>query len=98
MKNRGIRMTQAKVDLTLGALSFSGEGQQEWLGEQLDKILEAAPGLANLEFQSATVESAPPGSPPNGADDRFNETLADYIRSKGGDALPRHCRLAAKAG
>jgi hypothetical protein len=35
-------MAQAKVDLKVGSLSFSGEADSTWLEKQLDKLLEYA--------------------------------------------------------
>jgi hypothetical protein len=39
-------MTAAKVTITFGSLSFSGEGEENWLTSQLDKVLEKAETLA----------------------------------------------------
>lgn len=41
-------MTVAKVDIKIGALSFAGEGDKEWLAKQLDKLIQHAPGLLNV--------------------------------------------------
>ncbi|MGE0594662.1 MAG: hypothetical protein AB7G23_08940 [Vicinamibacterales bacterium] len=41
-------MSEAKIDLKIGAIAFSGEGDSKWLGEQLDKLLERAADLANV--------------------------------------------------
>ena len=29
---------RGRIEITLGKLSFAGEGEQVWLGEQLDKL------------------------------------------------------------
>ena len=39
-------MTQSKLSISFGTLSFSGEGESEWLSEQLWKVVERAPSLA----------------------------------------------------
>jgi hypothetical protein len=44
-------MTTAKVDIKIGALSFAGEGDKEWLAKQLDKLIEYAPALLQLTPQ-----------------------------------------------
>jgi hypothetical protein len=41
-------MTTAKVDIKIGALSFSGEGDKEWLTKQLDKFIQHAPALLQI--------------------------------------------------
>lgn len=43
-------MTVAKIQISVGSITFSGEGNEDWLEKQLDKLLKAAPVL---------VESAP---------------------------------------
>ena len=41
-------MTDAKIEIKVGAVSFTGEGDGKWLSEQLDKVLEKLPELANV--------------------------------------------------
>ena len=79
-------MTEAKIELDLGTLSFSGEGEQEWLAQQLDKIIEAAPGLTRMEPSHSDRIEIPPqfGSSTNNSD--FIEPLATYIKAKDGDS------------
>jgi len=38
----GDEKAQGKVEIKIGNLSFSAEGDQQWLAEQLSKVLEAA--------------------------------------------------------
>ena len=38
-------MANAKIEIKLGNIEFSGEGEQEWVTEQLDKILDIIPDL-----------------------------------------------------
>jgi hypothetical protein len=47
-------MSNAKIDFAFGSLSFSGEGEEDWLAKQLDKILTAAPTLSELHAPSVT--------------------------------------------
>jgi len=42
-------MADAKIEFTIGDISFVGEGEQEWVAQQIDKILEKAPDLINLK-------------------------------------------------
>ena len=39
-------MADAKLSITIGTIEFTGEGEQDWLAGQLDKVLEKAPVLA----------------------------------------------------
>ena len=41
-------MADARIEFTIGDISFVGEGEQGWVAEQLDKILEKAPELIKL--------------------------------------------------
>jgi len=38
-------MANARVKIKIGSIEFTSEGEQEWVTEQLDKILEKAQGL-----------------------------------------------------
>jgi len=81
-------MTTAKIEFSLGGLSFSAEGTEAWLAAQLDKVIEAAPKLGQLKVH------APPAQDPAAAgataatpqpDGEFTTSLAAYIKEKGGD-------------
>ncbi len=39
-------MAEAKIEIKVGSVSFSGEGDGKWLSEQLDKVIEKLPELA----------------------------------------------------
>jgi len=41
-------MSEGKIEITIGDISFVGEGEQDWVAEQLDKILEKAPVLTKI--------------------------------------------------
>jgi len=41
-------MADAKIEIKVGAVSFSGEGEGRWLSEQLDKVIEKLPQLAGV--------------------------------------------------
>jgi len=38
-------MSDTKIEIKIGEISFSGEGNQDWLSGQLDKILDKASEL-----------------------------------------------------
>lgn len=50
-------MSDAKIDIKIGEIQFSGQGEQDWVAKQLDKILEQAEKLIQL---------APPPADPDG--------------------------------
>jgi hypothetical protein len=76
-------VTQSKLQISVGNLSFSGEGEQAWLAEQLEKVLKAAPQAASSR-QGAPNATATGEANSRGGED-FTATLASYIRDKGGD-------------
>jgi hypothetical protein len=76
-------MSNAKIDFAFGSLSFSGEGEEDWLAKQLDKILTAAPTLSELHAPSVTPETQTPAEGTGGV--VKIEPLANYIKAKGGE-------------
>jgi len=48
-------MADAKIEIKVGQIEFSGEGEQDWVAKQLDKILAKAEDLITL--------AAPPEQP-----------------------------------
>lgn len=72
----------SKIDVTIGDVSFSGEGEQEWLTQQLDKIMAFA--------RPTPGEKAAPSAPPLriNVDDsaKFTTSLASYLRKKNGES------------
>lgn len=78
-------MTTAKIEVSIGGVSFSGEGSEAWLSQQLDKIIKAAPALS--EIAPAVAPPANNTASPNAAQGApFTDSLASYIKAKGGDA------------
>jgi len=41
-------MANAKIEVEIGQFRFSGEGEQQWLAQQMDKILKSAESLTKL--------------------------------------------------
>jgi hypothetical protein len=78
-------MSSTKIDVKLGPVSFSGEGDQEWLAEQLEKVLSAAPKVLGV---SPTEKPAPNelSSNAQAQDGGFSTSLSAYIREKGGES------------
>lgn len=78
-------MTAAKIEVTIGAITFSGEGSEDWLAKQLDKVIKEAPGLSKIAPPPAPKADAG-GASGGGEDAPFTDSLASYIKAKGGDS------------
>lgn len=50
-------MSDSKIQIKVGIVEFSGEGNQDWLASQLDKILAKVPELLKIELDSADTNS-----------------------------------------
>jgi hypothetical protein len=75
-----------KVEIKIGNLSFSAEGSQTWLAEQLEKMIAAA---ANIPSVSAGVGQSPEASVGAGSASATvptGDSLNSYLKAKGGDS------------
>lgn len=71
-------MSDAKIQITVGAISFSGEGSESWLEKQLDKMLAAAPKLASIKpAQSAGKKADDDEAASNGSAPPLPKYLSD---------------------
>jgi len=61
-------MSQSKIEFSLGAIHFVGEGDKEWVTKQLDKIISQASSLLRVAGGSDDVSSLPgySGNHPSG--------------------------------
>ncbi len=41
-------MSGAKIEIKVGGVSFSGEGEEKWLGDQLEKLLKNLPQITKI--------------------------------------------------
>jgi hypothetical protein len=82
-------MNHGKVAVTVGGLSFSAEGDPQWLAEQLDKILKAAAAEVATGAPKAPADASQPGQGPQtgeagtDAGGAFSEPLGRYIAARG---------------
>jgi len=74
-------MADAKIEIKVGAVSFSGEGDGKWLSEQLDKVLEKIPELANVAPIQAEASGANDGASARGHK-KVGGTLASFLSAK----------------
>ena len=86
-------MNESKIQVKVGIVEFAGEGEQDWLAKQLDKILEKVPELLKIEVSN----SFKPASGSTGSNHLDNGTstisglsvlnIAGKISSKSGSDL-----------
>jgi hypothetical protein len=74
-------MSNAKIEIKVGAVEFSGEGEQGWVANQLERVLKAAPSIvgATPHRQDKSGEAHDPRDqlPSN------SQTLASFLRDRG---------------
>lgn len=79
-------MSEAKIQFKLGSIEFSGEGEKEWISQQLDKILQQAPELLKIVPSSVittTPSSSATGHHPMVADPVIaQQPLATFLKAK----------------
>jgi hypothetical protein len=76
-------MTDAKIQFKLGAIEFVGEGEKDWIAQQLDKILEKAPKLIALGPARGTGGGSGAGLNAMGPDPEIaGKTLAAFLKEK----------------
>ena len=98
-------MANARLEFKIGNLEFVGEGEQDWVTEQLDKMLERLPDLVNQSKKSIPLAAELPKSseaitPAKHPSDLFSgkptsqraipENLSTFLRKK--DAVDKQRR------
>lgn len=80
-------MSEAKIEFTIGGISFIGEGDKDWVAAQLDKILDKAPELVALGPKTqrrAITEATPQQHIPVQPDETIaQKTLPSFLAEKG---------------
>lgn len=79
-------MSEAKIQFKLGSIEFSGEGEKDWISQQLDKILQQAPQLLTIAPSPTVATANAPiaaGHNPMSADPAIaQQPLAVFLKSK----------------
>lgn len=83
-------MSESKIEIKFGEISFSGEGDSAWLSEQLDKILDRASELRLSSAIASTQLSNVANTIHQEADlsghsEISTKPLATWLREKGAD-------------
>lgn len=84
---------RGKVELRIGDMSFSGEGDLDWLDSQITKLLEAA----SLGLTAVAAETASNGPEVPSAGQSAPMSLPSYIVAKGGNTIQVKRFLATAA-
>lgn len=79
-------MSTTKIEVAVGAVTFSGEGDQAWLAEQLDKVLKAAPELSRTPASPADTFRQSLSNSVASDPSHFTTSLSAYIKEKGGES------------
>ena len=79
-------MSEGKIEIKVGDVSFSGEGTEKWLSEQLDKLIEKIPQLSKVHSQKqggtgGSGGDAAAGSGTSGSQAK-TATLAAFLKTK----------------
>ncbi len=76
-------MPDSKIEIKVGAVSFSGEGSGEWLSKQLDKVLAKLPELTHVAPAEEPDADGSAGAAPQGKrHKKLNVTLAAFLKDK----------------
>jgi len=86
---------QSKVDIKIGDISFSAEGEPAWLSEQVAKVMEAAAKMPAAA--TAPARAASPGNFDGAAPTPSGGSLSSYIKAVGGEAKQVRRFLATAA-
>lgn len=84
-------MEKAKIEIKVGMVEFTGEGEQDWLGKQLDKVLDKVPDLLKIELNNpskptqseSTVEAiTPPSVNSESSSNSAPNNIVTFLRDK----------------
>jgi hypothetical protein len=82
-----------KIEIRIGNLNFAAEGDQDWLSEQLSKIM----SVASLSISPGKEETAPDSTSPGKISVGPVGSLAAYLKAAGGESRQVQ-RFLATAG
>lgn len=76
-------MSESKIEIKIGQITFSGQGEPEWVAKQLDKILSQAEKLIQLVPLAEDSGSGDGGQRPMGRDTAIaKKTLPAFLQEK----------------
>jgi len=86
-------MANARIEFKIGNIEFVGEGEQEWVTEQLDKVLEHIPQLANVSKKNvpkSTLKETSTVKIIENTEQPITENLSTFLRKR--DAIDKQRR------
>jgi hypothetical protein len=76
-------MSESKIEIKIGQITFSGQGEADWVAKQLDKILAQAEKLIQLAPAASDDGEASSGHKPMGKDSVIaKKTLPAFLQEK----------------
>jgi hypothetical protein len=76
-------MPEIKIQIKIGQIEFSAEGEKDWIEKQLDKIIDKAPSLVKLvPFLKPTPENNIQYSQLKSDPSIANKQLASFLKEK----------------
>lgn len=95
-------MSEGKIEFHIGDISFVGEGQQEWLSEQLDKVIDnfgkgEQPKRKIKTDQSEKANKIDQDDPSESLNDIYSVNLSTFLRNQGATSNQRLKFLATAA-
>lgn len=84
---------RGKIELTIGDLRFSGEGDQDWLDQQISRLIDIVPKVQI----AASIDGVSSKPEPEQNETVSTQSLASYLRAKGADTVQVQ-RFLATAG
>ncbi len=76
-------MSESKIEIKIGQIMFSGQGEQEWVAKQLDKILAQAEKLIQLAPAAGDDDGDSSSHKPMGKDTAIaKKTLPAFLQEK----------------
>lgn len=90
-------MADSKLEIKVGSITFSGEGNGDWLSKQLDKVLDKIPELVAVAPPENTNNSSKiEDGGEDGPNIKAGGTLAAYLKSTS-SASPNNRKFLATA-
>jgi hypothetical protein len=73
-------MSQVKIQIKVGDVEFSGEGEQGWVSTQLERVLKAGAAMGDAKRNDSS--SSTRGHNDNQSTAAGSQTLASFLRDK----------------
>lgn len=75
-------MSNSKIEFRIGEIEFSGEGNEKWLSEQLDKVIANVPELLKVKPVAKPKPATNSSTTKQNTQQPISTTLAGYLKEK----------------